>query len=154
VTQGEAPAALPGWYPDPEGSGSQRYWDGTRWSPPPPAGPPADQQTVASGGESLGPAPSSRPPRSDALERLAQQPSTFWFSILAAVLMVIGGFGTWATALGIVSIPGTRGEDGWFVIGAAVVGLMAVWSRCCTNRVDRSYLPCSAEGLVQSLAAK
>lgn len=37
--------AAPGWYPDPSGSGSQRYWDGVNWtgvesaaaSPPPPA---------------------------------------------------------------------------------------------------------------------
>ena len=26
------PAAAPGWYPDPAGSGSMRYWDGTRWT--------------------------------------------------------------------------------------------------------------------------
>jgi uncharacterized Tic20 family protein len=26
------PAAAPGWYPDPSGSGSHRYWDGTRWT--------------------------------------------------------------------------------------------------------------------------
>ncbi|MEA2420043.1 MAG: uncharacterized protein QOE60_2249 [Thermoleophilaceae bacterium] len=37
-------AAAPGWYPDPSGSGSHRYWDGTRWtdalsSAIPPAGP-------------------------------------------------------------------------------------------------------------------
>ena len=23
---------LPGWYPDPEGKPSERYWDGTAWS--------------------------------------------------------------------------------------------------------------------------
>ena len=38
------PPAEPGWYPDPGGSGSHRYWDGTRWtdalsSAIPPAGP-------------------------------------------------------------------------------------------------------------------
>ena len=38
------PAAAAGWYPDPSGSGSMRYWDGTRWtdalsSAVPPAGP-------------------------------------------------------------------------------------------------------------------
>ena len=26
------PAAAAGWYPDPSGSGSHRYWDGTRWT--------------------------------------------------------------------------------------------------------------------------
>ncbi len=38
------PPAAPGWYPDPAGSASHRYWDGTRWtdalsSAIPPAGP-------------------------------------------------------------------------------------------------------------------
>lgn len=38
------PPAAPGWYPDPRGSSSHRYWDGTRWtdalsSAIPPAGP-------------------------------------------------------------------------------------------------------------------
>jgi hypothetical protein len=32
----------PGWYPDPSGDGTQRYWDGNAWGPvaPPPAAPP------------------------------------------------------------------------------------------------------------------
>jgi uncharacterized Tic20 family protein len=39
-----APPEAPGWYPDPGGSGSHRYWDGRRWtdalsSAIPPAGP-------------------------------------------------------------------------------------------------------------------
>jgi uncharacterized Tic20 family protein len=39
-----APPAAPGWYPDPGGSASHRYWDGARWtgalsSAIPPAGP-------------------------------------------------------------------------------------------------------------------
>ena len=40
----DPPPAQPGWYPDPAGSPSHRYWDGTRWtdalsSAIPPAGP-------------------------------------------------------------------------------------------------------------------
>lgn len=26
------PATPPGWYPDPSGPGSQRYWDGSQWT--------------------------------------------------------------------------------------------------------------------------
>ena len=42
------PPAAPGWYPDPGGGGSYRYWDGTRWtdalsSAIPPAGPNIDR---------------------------------------------------------------------------------------------------------------
>ena len=42
------PAAAAGWYPDPDGSGSLRYWDGRRWtdalsSAVPPAGPHAER---------------------------------------------------------------------------------------------------------------
>jgi uncharacterized RDD family membrane protein YckC len=37
--------APPNWYPAPDGSGGQRYWDGTQWTPhwvpPPPPPPPA-----------------------------------------------------------------------------------------------------------------
>jgi hypothetical protein len=35
--------------------------------------------------------------------------------------MVVGGFGPWATALNVISVSGTRGGDGWIVIGAAAV---------------------------------
>ncbi|AEJ93486.1 hypothetical protein FGG33_gp67 [Mycobacterium phage Benedict] len=27
-----APIATPGWYPDPSGSGGERYWDGQAWT--------------------------------------------------------------------------------------------------------------------------
>ena len=43
----------PGWYPDPGGSGGQRWWDGARWTEHVNAGPPPGP--VA--GPAAGPAP-------------------------------------------------------------------------------------------------
>lgn len=43
----KAPPTPPGWYPDPKMAGTQRYWDGARWSdhvaPARPAARPSDQ---------------------------------------------------------------------------------------------------------------
>jgi len=43
----------------------------------------------------------------------------------AAVIAVVGGLGTWATAFGLISVSGTRG-DGWLVVAAGVLGGAAV----------------------------
>lgn len=121
-----APQAPAGWYPVPDGSGSKRYWDGEAWVD----GPPVEQPTVAS--DAVSSVSSERPP--EVVNRLASQPSPFWFGLLACVLMVVGGLGTWATALGIVSVSGTRG-DGWIVVGAAVGALFALWGYAMRPRV-------------------
>jgi uncharacterized Tic20 family protein len=47
------PPVAPGWYPDPAGSGSHRYWDGARWtdavsSAIPPAGPHGERDDARS----------------------------------------------------------------------------------------------------------
>jgi Short C-terminal domain len=53
-----------------------------------------------------------------------------WLGIASAVAMVIGAFGPWGkalTAFGSVSISGTDGSnDGWLVVGAAVLGTVAL----------------------------
>jgi hypothetical protein len=121
-----APQAPAGWYPVPDSSGSKRYWDGEAWVD----GPPAEQPTVTS--DAVSSVSSERPP--EVVNRLASQPSPFWFGLLACVLMVVGGVGTWATALGIVSVSGTRG-DGWIVAGAAVGALFALWGYAMRPRV-------------------
>ena len=48
-----------------------------------------------------------------------------WWGVASCALMALGAFGPWVTALG-ESVSGTDGSnDGWIVVGAAVVGLIA-----------------------------
>jgi hypothetical protein len=56
---------------------------------------------------------------------IGSRPGIFWWTAVSAVLMVVGGFGPWASALG-VSISGTDGGDGWFLIipGLLILGLL------------------------------
>jgi hypothetical protein len=48
------------------------------------------------------------------------RPAVFWITVVAAALMVVGGFGPWARVLGIVSVSGTDG-DGWFLVPGGVL---------------------------------
>lgn len=57
---------------------------------------------------------------------LGAQPGLFWLTGLAALFMIVGGFGPWATALNVVSISGTHG-DGWFAIGGGVFAFVMLW---------------------------
>lgn len=41
------PPTTAGWYPDPDGSGGQRYWDGAAWTAQRPDGPEATEETSA-----------------------------------------------------------------------------------------------------------
>jgi hypothetical protein len=66
-------------------------------------------------------------PQNQTVELLAQQSAVFWLALLAGAVMVIGGIGTWATALNFISVSGTRG-DGWIVIAAAVVAIGCLWA--------------------------
>jgi hypothetical protein len=70
-------------------------------------------------------------PRNRTFDLLAQQRAPFWLALVAAAVMVIGALGSWATALNIVSVSGTRG-DGWLVIGAALIGVASLWG--CVRR--------------------
>ncbi|MGA2165788.1 MAG: DUF2510 domain-containing protein [Solirubrobacteraceae bacterium] len=118
---GESPPAPPGWYQDPDEPGVLRYWDGSEWSSSPPTVPPPTVQVNT-------PVMKDRPP-SELSRRLGDQPGVFWGAVAASVAMGVGAVGTWATALGFISIAGTSGEGGQVVLGAAVVGLLALWVR-------------------------
>jgi hypothetical protein len=53
---------------------------------------------------------------------MTRQQALFWWVVGSAGLMLIGAFGPWVKALG-VSANGTDGNnDGWLVVGAAVIG--------------------------------
>ena len=50
--------------------------------------------------------------------------------LILAVVMAIGVFLPWASALGLISVSGVSGDggDGWFILIAAVIGLVgALW---------------------------
>jgi hypothetical protein len=51
-----------------------------------------------------------------------RQQGLFWWTLVSAGLMVVGAFGPWVKALGI-GVSGTDGSnDGWIVVGTALVG--------------------------------
>jgi hypothetical protein len=56
---------------------------------------------------------------------IAGRPAIFWTTLAGAALMVVGGFGPWASVLGLAKVSGTDG-DGWLLIlgGAMAAGLL------------------------------
>ena len=52
----------------------------------------------------------------------------FWWALASAALMVVGGFAPWASVLEVLSVSGTDGGDGWFLIFGGVIagGLLIV----------------------------
>ena len=62
------------------------------------------------------------------LGSLRTAPTTYWAALAAAAAVVIGSFGTWATALGgLLSKSGTEG-DGVLTLVLAVVALLGLWA--------------------------
>jgi hypothetical protein len=61
-----------------------------------------------------------------------------WVGLAAAAAMLVGAFGPWIKVIGLVntSFSGTDGSnDGWFVVGAALVGGLALLGYAKTHRL-------------------
>jgi len=79
---GQTPA---GWYPDPSGSGQQRYWDGSQWT---------EHYTPGAGAPAAGGYPAQAAPA-----RPVGPPPNLWWGVPAVLaLLLIGCIGTWVKA--------------------------------------------------------
>lgn len=70
------------------------------------------------------------------------KPKIFWAVLAVAVLMIIGGFGPWATAFGALSVAGTNG-DGWFlIVGGLAAGALLL---------SHASKPCGWKSIVMTI---
>jgi Protein of unknown function (DUF2510) len=120
MTSPQTPA---GWYPDPSGSGRQRYWDGSQWT----------EQYDGGGG---GTAPAAAGPGGYAAARQdATPPPLFWAGPIAALLAVIGSLGSWVkvevSAFGQSASESANGTEGdgtiTLIIALICGGLLGAW---------------------------
>ena len=115
---GSTPA---GWYPDPSGSGQQRYWDGTQWT-----------EHYAPGAGYAQPVPGYAQPKA-ARPPVGPAPNVWWAVPSLAVLVLIGSAGKWVAAsfngTEVKSETGLSGGDGWLTLVAVLIalGLMIGW---------------------------
>ena len=121
MTSPQAPGHTPaGWYPDPNGSAQQRYWDGAQWT----------EHYAA-------PAAQGAPPQAPGIAAQPKAPPTpapsaWWAVPVLAVLALIGCAGRWVSAdLGGTTINKTNGLDGdgtiSLVLVIIAVVLLVVW---------------------------
>jgi hypothetical protein len=120
------PTTPPGWYPDPSGTGGQRYWDGTQWTgqtAPPPIQPPGPAYGYPPGAfdhaPGLAPAPIV----------VAPAPAFWWIVPIGFVLLLIGSVGPWISVDLPVPNKGGLDHDGPWLLGfdAVALVLLVIW---------------------------
>ena len=160
----ERATAPAGWYNDPSGGAQDRWWDGAQWQDAwrPPAPPPPSTVNPPAGWYPDGNSTNRYWDGRQWTEQItsgphlrAARPAAFWWAVAAAALIIVGGVGPWATALGVVDVSGTHG-DGWIVIaagaisaaallvargnGGAIVGLLAALVATGTGAFDLNHI--------------
>jgi hypothetical protein len=120
------PTTPPGWYPDPSGSGGQRYWDGTQWTqqvaPGPQPAPPGPQYGYGPGFQ-VGYPPGAfdnAPGLAPAPVMVKPAPALWWLVPIGYALLAIGSVGPWIDT----SLP--IDKSGLHFDGPALLGFDAV----------------------------
>lgn len=97
-----------GWYPDPDFSTVERFWDGTQWTEAK-----RDPQDV---------------PVQSSASAAGYGDATRWSMIVAGILMAVGSFLPWVSA-GLLSLAGIEGDGVFTLIAGVIVAVIGIANR-------------------------